>query len=335
MNSLKLLSAASLAFALVAAPITAMADTPSPADSADNLAAAVAAAADGVGGPQQDVSKEGGTYVASTDAGKVEVGDTSGSQVSLARDSASALVVGIPEVSGGATAQTTDGGTLVYDNDDSSVAVTVQTLQQGVRLSTVLKDASAPTEYVYPVAVPPGGRIETDPVTGAVLVTNASNALVGGFAPAWAKDANGDAVPTHYEVRADAVVQVVDLSAGGYAFPVIADPFLGADLIDHATWVPYSDGWTLQVYPTGWARFNAGSHLVGSYAWDELYTKYQNHGLTKNLNGMRDQLICHEEFVAVYKPGKESWNLDEWRPDVGYPETVNTGCNPGGDRWFD
>lgn len=41
--------------------------------------------------------------------------------------------------------------------------------------------------------------------------------------PAWAKDANGNTVPTHYEIRGDELVQIVDFNENS-AFPVIADP---------------------------------------------------------------------------------------------------------------
>jgi hypothetical protein len=45
----------------------------------------------------------------------------------------------------------------------------------------------------------------------------------GTVAPAWATDADGKAVPTHYEVEQGVLRQVVDLR-GTDAFPVVADP---------------------------------------------------------------------------------------------------------------
>jgi hypothetical protein len=113
---------------------------------------------------------------------------------------------------------------------------------------------------------------------------------------------------------------------------VVADPWLWIDLIDHADWRYVTDfsGWTLMVTPTTWARANAGGYLVGVAGWDELYDKYKNAGLDTNLGSMRNQYICHQRFVALYSPNKPTWNLDEWRPDVGYWETVNQKCNPGG-----
>ena len=182
MRFLRTISTAALTVALVGAPLAAMADTDT--NAADQIESAVVAAADGQGGAQLDVSKEGSVFVASTDAGKVAVGDAAGTQLSLtSEDASTALVVGIPDVEGGANATATDSGALVYDNDDSAAAVTVQALEGGVRLSTVLKDASAPSEYAYPVVVPPGGAIRVDETSGAVLVTDGEDGGADGDGP--------------------------------------------------------------------------------------------------------------------------------------------------------
>lgn len=50
---------------------------------------------------------------------------------------------------------------------------------------------------------------------------------------------------------------------------------------------------------------------------NELYAKYKRHGLTRTLGSMKEQLICHHVVVAIAAPNKPSWNLDEWRPEVG------------------
>ncbi|MEA5455521.1 DUF2599 domain-containing protein [Sinomonas sp. JGH33] len=158
---------------------------------------------------------------------------------------------------------------------------------------------------------------------------------MGGFSAPWAKDANGAKVATHYEVRSDGLAQIIEHRGANVAYPVVADPYFGFDLIQSARWVSHAEGWTLEVAPTGWARWNAGSFLVGVYGWDELYSKYRYRGLDTNLAGMRDQYICHQQVVAVRAPRKATWNLDEWRPSVGYFQTVAQQCNPGGARWFD
>jgi hypothetical protein len=47
-----------------------------------------------------------------------------------------------------------------------------------------------------------------------------------------------------------------------------------------------------------------------------------------NNNSMKDQFMCHWDFVSIRAPRKESWNLDAGRPDVGYWNTVFAKCNP-------
>ncbi|MFF4509297.1 DUF2599 domain-containing protein [Streptomyces sp. NPDC001401] len=221
-------------------------------------------------------------------------------------------------------------GTATYPNTAKATDLAVESFDRSVRITTVLRGNSAPSEFAYPVDVPAGGRLALTK-GGGILVLDARGLPRGGFSAPWAKDATGRSVPTHYEVRGDTVVQVVPHDRST-SYPVVADPWLWIDLIDHADWQWSSDfsGWTLMVTPTGWARANAGGYLVGVAGWDELYDKYKDHGLDTNLGSMRNQYICHQQFVAIYSPNKPTWNLDEWRPDVGYWETVNQKCNPGG-----
>ncbi|MEH0109684.1 DUF2599 domain-containing protein [Tersicoccus sp. MR15.9] len=240
-------------------------------------------------------------------------------------------------------------GSVVYDGA-STTSQTVQPTEDGFRIHTVINDAAGDTEFVHPVSLPVGARLmaekdmpqaadipaEAGSTGGAVFVVDAGGAVLGGFSAPWAKDANGNDVPTRFSIRSGAIVQEVDHRASGVAYPVVADPYFGFDLIKSATWRWHSgDGWTLEVTPTSWARWNAGGYLPGVYGWDELYSKYRNRGLNRNLAGMRDQYICHQQIVALRAPNKPTWNLDEWRPSVGYLQTVNAQCNPGGKRFFD
>lgn len=39
-----------------------------------------------------------------------------------------------------------------------------------------------------------------------------------------------------------------------------------------------------------------------------------------------DQLICHPASGIARVKG--TWNIDSWRPDVGWWRTILTGCNP-------
>lgn len=45
---------------------------------------------------------------------------------------------------------------------------------------------------------------------------------------------------------------------------------------------------------------------------------------------MYDQFQCHWQWARLVSPNKPSWNLEPWRPAVGYDATVQALCNPGG-----
>jgi hypothetical protein len=49
---------------------------------------------------------------------------------------------------------------------------------------------------------------------------------LGVIAAPWARDANGRAIPTRYEIQGTTLVQVVDHRRPGVVYPVVADPNL-------------------------------------------------------------------------------------------------------------
>lgn len=103
------------------------------------------------------------------------------------------------------------------------------------------------------------------------------------------------------------------------------DPYAGVPLIDGVEWTDTIDGPRLLVYPS---RAGRDTTYPGSEnrAWAEIVAAAP----TADSRGMRDQFRCHWEWARLVAPGKPSWNLEPWRPDVGYPATVEATCNPGG-----
>jgi hypothetical protein len=103
------------------------------------------------------------------------------------------------------------------------------------------------------------------------------------------------------------------------------DPYADLALIDHVEWTEGIDGARLLVFPT-----QAGRHTTfpGSdeRAWQEVLAQSAD----ADSLGMRDQFICHWEWARMVAPNKPSWNLEPWRPAVGYQATVQASCNPGG-----
>ncbi|WP_326548229.1 DUF2599 domain-containing protein [Mycolicibacterium sp. ND9-15] len=122
-------------------------------------------------------------------------------------------------------------------------------------------------------------------------------------------------------------------SATGLLAPTVpaasANPLQPAPpFVDHVEWAKWGDLSTLRVYPTPAGRLASGlaTAVQGEAAWAEVLTLSPD----ADIPGMKPQFICHWEFAELNKPGKTSWNLEPWRPEVSYERMVQTGCNPGG-----
>ncbi|MFI6865862.1 DUF2599 domain-containing protein [Nocardia sp. NPDC050406] len=107
--------------------------------------------------------------------------------------------------------------------------------------------------------------------------------------------------------------------------PLPPDTYAGVPLIDHTEWTDAVDGRRLLVYPTTAGRADTYP-TAGDRAWQEILTATPE----ADTPGMRDQFLCHWEWARLVAPDKPSWNLEPWRPAVGYQETVDALCNPGG-----
>ncbi|WP_280315876.1 DUF2599 domain-containing protein [Nocardia abscessus] len=103
------------------------------------------------------------------------------------------------------------------------------------------------------------------------------------------------------------------------------DPYTGQPLVDNVTWTETIDGPRLLVFPTQAGRQTT---FPGSdeRAWQEVVARSAD----ADAPGMRDQFVCHWAWARLVQPNKPSWNLEPWRPAVGYQATVEARCNPGG-----
>lgn len=138
------------------------------------------------------------------------------------------------------------------------------------------------------------------------------------LAPAWAKDANGASVPTHYELNeSNTLVQVVDHVDGDYAYPIVADPFLGQNLFKNL----HRDKWkndyryngSLTAF--GWVVYTgagyvpglaAGQVVLNNQGWNEWRKKWP---AITNKATLRQQFSCH----ALGAIGAGEWNLERAR----------------------
>lgn len=114
-------------------------------------------------------------------------------------------------------------GTVVYPGAAKGADLAVQPTSDGVRALVTINSASAAKEYRFDLGLPDGATV-SQLADGRVLVTTGEELLASFDAP-WAKDADGNAVPTDYRIENNALVQTVDFN-NATRFPVVADPYI-------------------------------------------------------------------------------------------------------------
>lgn len=108
-----------------------------------------------------------------------------------------------------------------------------------------------------------------------------------------------------------------------------ATPASPSVYVDRVAWAKWGDLSSLRVYPTKSARDLSGRPGTGAQA-EQAWVEVLSLAPDAAIPGMREQFICHWKFAELFEPGKTSWNLEPWRPEVGDADMVAAGCNPGG-----
>jgi hypothetical protein len=103
----------------------------------------------------------------------------------------------------------------------------------------------------------------------------------------------------------------------------------GPPYVASAEWAKWGDLSSLRVYPTESARVAAAAIGTTGQA-DEAWTEVLALSPDADIPGMREQFMCHWQYAELAEPGKTSWNLEPWRPEVSSDEMVAAHCNPGG-----
>lgn len=263
--------------------------------------------------------------VVEADAAEVAVQVASIDENTVVVDGSSSVQVTLP-VSESAEA-TVNEGLVELSDDDSSSIVPVVMDDGSVAIHSVLKDSSAPTTYAYVLDLPEGATLELSPETGAVTAFSTDGAPVLYVAEPWATDANGESVPTHYSVDGHTLTQHVDVSSAT-AFPVVADPWLGIDLVASLSWTSVSgSGWKLNVNPTAWARSRTGDPawiVIGTAGYNEAYNKAAASTRSRFTVSGEQQYQCHVGFAGI----DAQWNMEMWKPRKDLvTQWIGSSCN--------
>lgn len=220
-------------------------------------------------------------------------------------------------------------GLVTYDNLDGSITVPVPKEDGSLQITTVIGGPEAPTSYEYALGLPHGYELLTaDEGEGIAIATTDKSDLLGVFAAPWAVDAEGRDVPTRYEIQGDTLVQIVDHTAGSFAYPIVADPWLGQELY----YSPYLTSWN-GAFKVNVTPRQAGIAWAGITTWwahadeikNKLAAKYPSRPASQRWNtNVQEQLYCHIAGLPFSLP---EYNLEAARTFLYWESQVAYRCN--------
>ena len=130
----------------------------------------------------------------------------------------------LPELEGAKEGKVIAKGVVAYTSE-SDFSNTVQANNDGsVRMTTIIDNPNAPTEYEYKVELEEGGKIELQS-DGSAIVYNNKQEPISIIAKPWAKDAEGKEVKTWFSTDGLTLIQHVEHNVAGIVYPVVADPW--------------------------------------------------------------------------------------------------------------
>jgi hypothetical protein len=94
----------------------------------------------------------------------------------------------------------------------------------GIETFTQIRSADAPEDFSWTAALPGQEQIRARADGGAEIV-DAKGAVIATVSAPWAKDADGRSVPTTLSVSGDTLTMHVAHLDGGFAYPIVADPW--------------------------------------------------------------------------------------------------------------
>jgi Protein of unknown function (DUF2599) len=249
---------------------------------------------------------------------------------------------------------------VIYKNSKNKVDKVIEAVDGGVRMIVNIPDANSPSSYDFPITLLADEKLILNQDGSAAVTRSLSKEekdiipkkdLPEGLkipeysiklfiAKPWAKDAIGKELKTIYSVKSNILTQNIDLA--GAVFPVVADPLWCGNQINSTNWYqnPDSAHWTLGVQPSACGIWGATTSWYTNYlgAWYDVCSAsgtggWCNYWTQDQSSSMFYQFVCHYNQIGLLKliipgSGQGSWNLDEWRPNVGWALTLRYLCNP-------
>lgn len=216
-------------------------------------------------------------------------------------------------------------GVVSYDNKNGSSTIPVAKNDGSLQMVTKIDNRDAPTEYKYVMGVPQGAKL-VHQEDGSVLILDGDGNMISAVSKPWAVDAQGAPVDTKYVLQGNELIQVISHTSQDYKYPIVADPWMGVDLIDRVWVDDVPEGRVVNVEPTAWGRLFNGAVTRSAHV-DELKDKLGDdaHLVDDNDGTIREQFLCHVD-ANYFEPG--TYNLESWRPSKDMILQLADRCNP-------
>lgn len=153
-------------------------------------------------------------------------------------DQSNNFTISIPETNEN-TLDTTEitleeNGIVTFEEEGSDFSVGIQPIEaeefgSGVRSMITITSKEASKNYEFDVTIPEGDYLDFFKVVdeneqdGSIAIFNSDSEIIGLIDAPWAKDADGNNVPTHYEIQGNKVIQTIEFTENT-SFPIVADP---------------------------------------------------------------------------------------------------------------
>ena len=186
----------------------------------------------------EDLEEKKGSFVDKGEAMDIKIGKDPEKGITMEGEECGSFTMNLPEEIS-ADKGRMEEGEVVYDSDDEDASVQVRTEKgadedQGsiVRSLINIDSPEAPDSYTFRFEMEGGQKLmfaeqmnSPEAVPGCVYIAEKMEPVAEIQAP-WARDAEGNPVPTHFEISGNDLIQKVDFDEDT-VFPVVADPAIG------------------------------------------------------------------------------------------------------------
>jgi hypothetical protein len=266
---------------------------------------------------------EGSTaFISKYEGTEVRLPKSAADSIEFLTSKGSKFGITLPFSSSAAAPEQIANGIVAYDNKNATATVPIAKTDGSLQLTTVIENQKAPSNFEYQFTLPKGSKILT---LGDGLALMDGMKFLGAISAPWAKDANGRDVPTHYEILGTTITQVVDHFSQRFAYPIVADPWLGTNLFSSVYLAPKLTegepvvnlnlsvwGWMVYLgtipgpfpYTLGW-----GQTVLNTSGWDEAWSQSSSIRAALDKPSQRQQFECH----ALGAIAAGEWNLEKFR----------------------